>query len=383
LNSLEKFAFGSNRWGNNNLRLLKFGNVARADVSHASGDGPNQVLTAIVDFCRTVGTVDNLHRLYLLTYADMRAVGPGVWTTWRDSLVTELYVRAREFFARGVFEAEDPAARAARLEERVREAAPPAAAAALDVLFQTMPDSYFLSTPEETIVPHAELRRQFGEREAAGERPAVATQLGHFPEREYSEFAVCTRDRPGLFAMLSGVLAAHGLNILAARITTGRDGVALDVFRVSHEGSDIALDAERWERVEHALRGVLSGEIDVEALVERSRRPSRFARPRRRVPTRVEVDNTVSREHTVLDVYTGDRVGLLFTITNGLYHLGLSIHLAKITTMVDQVLDVFYVTDREGRKVEDPARLAAIRDQLTRALEADEDAAAAAQAAGG
>src|SRR5206468_34529 len=148
------------------------------------------------------------------------------------------------------------------------------------------------------------------------------------------------------------------------------------VFRLSHEGSDIALDAERWERVEHALRGVLGGEIDVEALVERSRRPSRFARPRRPVPTRIEIDNTVSREHTVLDVYTADRVGLLFTITNCLYHLGLEIHLAKITTMVDQVLDVFYVTDHQGRKIEDPARLEAIREALARALEIDGTAAA-------
>ncbi len=336
----------------------------------------------VIDFCRTVGTLENLHRLYLLTYADMRAVGPGVWTTWRDTLVTELYVRAREFFARGVFEAEEPASRAGRLQQRVREAAPAATIPALEALFRTMPDSYFLSTPEESIVPHAELRRQFGEREAAREQPPVATQLEHFPEREYTEFAVCTRDRLGLFAMLSGVLAAHGLNIVAARITTSRDGVALDVFRLSHEGSDMALDAERWERVEHALRGVLRGEIEVEALVERSRRPSRFARPRRPVPTRVEIDNTVSREHTVLDVFTADRVGLLFSITNCLYHLWLEIHLAKITTMVDQVLDVFYVTDHQGRKIEDAARLDAIREELTRALEAD-GAAAAAQAAGG
>src|SRR5439155_24298934 len=100
----------------------------------------------VIDFCRTVGTVDNLHRLYLLTYADMRAVGPGVWSTWRDSLITELYVRAREFFAKGVFQAEEPAARAARLQERVREAAPPAAGAALDVLFRTIPGGCFHPT---------------------------------------------------------------------------------------------------------------------------------------------------------------------------------------------------------------------------------------------
>src|SRR5207249_3984651 len=88
----------------------------------------------------------------------------------------------------------------------------------------------------------------------------------------------------------------------------------------------------------------------VRGLHARSPRPSILARRRRRVPTSVEIHNEVSREYTVLDVYTGDRVGLLFTITNTLYHLWLEIHLAKITTMVDQVLDVFYVTDHEGRK---------------------------------
>jgi [protein-PII] uridylyltransferase len=146
----------------------------------------------------------------------------------------------------------------------------------------------------------------------------------------------------------------------------------LDTFRISHEGSDVALDAERWERIEDTLRGVLAGRNNVEELVQRSRRTSILTRRRRRVSTRVEVDNRVSRDYTVLDVYTSDRVGVLFTITNCLYHLWLEIHLAKITTMVDQVLDVFYVTDHEGRKVEDPERLRTIQQELTQALEAAE-----------
>ena len=91
-----------------------------------------------------------------------------------------------------------------------------------------------------------------------------------------------------------------------------------------------------------------------------------------RVATSVEIDNHVSRDFTVLDVYTGDRVGVLFTITNCLYHLWLEIHLAKINTMVDQVLDVFYVTDPEGRKIEDPERLETIRRELARVLEVRE-----------
>jgi [protein-PII] uridylyltransferase len=335
----------------------------------------------IVDFCRTVSTVDNLQRLYVLTYADMRAVGPGVWSNWRDSLLAELYVRGREFLEKGVFQPEDRGAQAARVRGRVLAATPAAHRPDVAAFLATMPDGYLLTTPEDTIAAHGDLRRTFVARESAGQRPALATGLVHFPEREYSEFAVCTRDRPGLFSMLSGVLAAHGMNILAARITTGTDGVALDAFRVSHDTTEAGADPERWERIEHTLARVLGGEVDVEDLVRRSRRPSILTRRRRPVPTHVEIDNRVSRDYTVLDVYTGDRVGLLFRITNCLYHLWLEIHLAKITTMVDQVLDVFYVTDNEGRKIDDPERLEQIRRELTRALETEE-APPAARAAG-
>jgi [protein-PII] uridylyltransferase len=335
----------------------------------------------VIDFCRTVGTVENLERLYVLTYADMRAVGPGVWSNWRDALLAELYVRAREFFEKGVFEPEDRGARAERIRARVVAAAPAPTQARIARFCGNMPDSYYLSTPEEMIPVHADLRQRFEEREGAGGRPAFATELTHFPERDYSEFTVCTRDRPGLFAMLSGAMAAHGMNILAARITTSHDGVAVDTFRISHGDVEVT-DAERWERVERTLEGVLAGGVDLEELVRRSRRQSILARRRRPVATRVEIDNEVSRAYTVLDVYTGDRVGVLFTITNCLYHLWLEIHLAKITTMVDQVLDVFYVTDNEGRKIEDPDRLETIRAELVRALEVDGVPEEGARAAG-
>jgi len=250
----------------------------------------------------------------------------------------------------------------------VLAAAPPAERDAMRMLAEQMPDSYFLSTPEEMMSGHGELRRRFERAEAQGDHPAVATRVTAFPERDFTEYAVCTRDRPGLFAMLSGVLAAHGMNILAARIDTSRDGVALDAFRVSHEGTDESIDRDRWARVERTLRGVLAGTQDVEELVRRSGRPSLLTKRRRPVPTRVEVHNDVSADYTVLDVYAADRVGLLFTITNCLYHLWIEIHLAKITTMVHEVLDVFYVTDPDGRKITDPERIVSIRDALVRAL---------------
>jgi [protein-PII] uridylyltransferase len=296
-------------------------------------------------------------------------------------LVTELYVRAREFFERGEFVPEDRSARANRIRQRVQAAAQNTIRPVLDHLLGTMPDSYVLSTPEDILPDHAELVRRLQLREADGVDPALAMHWADFPELGCLELAVATRDRPGLFAMITGVLAGEGLNILAARIATSHDGIALDVFRISRPSDEPALDAERVERLEETLGAVLRGTIDVEVLVQRSVRPWLRRRRARHVPTTIEIDNEVSDTYTVLDVTTGDRVGLLFTITNCLFHQGVLIHLAKVTTMVTQALDAFYVTDLEGRKLEDPGRLAAIRDALLAALEPDAPARAAEQGA--
>src|SRR6185436_5070682 len=232
-------------------------------------------------------------------------------------------------------------------------------------------DSYFLSTPEEVLLDHAELVARLVRDDGAD--GAVVLHRADFPELGHLELAIATRDRPGLFAMITGVLAAEGLNILAARIATSTDGIALDAFRLSRP-SEEPLDEERAERLETTLRDVLRGVIDVELLVERSARPWLRRRRGRPIPTTIEIDNDVSDTYTVLDVTTGDRVGLLFTITNILYHQWVQIYLAKVTTMVTQALDAFYVTDFEGRKIEDPARLAEIRSALEQALEPEADA---------
>jgi [protein-PII] uridylyltransferase len=336
----------------------------------------------VTDFCRACGSVENLERLYVLTYADMRAVAPGVWNNWRGMLVTELYVRAREFFERGEFVPEDRTARADRVRSRVRATVAEPSRRPVERLVRTMPDSYFLSTPEELLVDHAELVRRFAEREDEGADAPVALHWADFPERDCFELAIAARDRAGLFAMITGVLAAEGLNILAARIATSHDGVALDAFRISRPSDEPALDEERVERLEATLRDVLRGRVDVEPLVQRSARPWFRRRRGRHIETTIDIDNDVSEMYTVLDVTTGDRVGLLFTITNCLYHLGVSIHLAKVTTMVTQALDAFYVTDLEDRKIVDPSRLAAIQDALRQALEPAPEAAATSAAGG-
>jgi [protein-PII] uridylyltransferase len=312
----------------------------------------------VLDFVRSVGTLPTLQKLFVLTFADLGATNPKLWNSWQAMLLTELYHLAVDAFERGddtVGQAQME--RANRIRGRVAAALAGRADETLPRFLADLPDRYFLTTPEDDILQHVELVRRFNE------EPLVTT-VAHFPEREFSEFTVVTRDQPGLFARLTGVLRAYGMNIGAARIATGGSGMALDVFRVTHlEGAAaIATDAERWERIQSAVGKVLTGELDVEPMVAKAGRPSVLGeKVVPRFPTTVEIDNAVSEEFTVIDVFTVDRVGVLFAIANALYHLGLSIHLAKITTTVDRVFDVFYVTDNDGHKVEDAATLALIQ----------------------
>ena len=323
----------------------------------------------VEDFVREVGSIDRLKALYLMTFADMRAVAPKVYNNWRDMLLSELYMRALKTLEQGGREAVDPARRLAHAKAEVRErlAGANEPETAIAEFLELMPDRYFLTVPESDIKLHFELMRKIDE------QPLVCRHR-HFPDLEFSEFIVVTRDVAGLFAMIAGVLTANNLNILSARITTRADGIALDVFRVSHVGTGgaIAMDEDRWVRVERDLERVLGGERDVAELVAESQR-SRLGGKRftRRFATEVTIDNRSSEEFTVVDVFTQDRVGLLFAITHTLFRLGLVIHLARISTNADQAIDVFFVSDREGRKIVDLEPMRTLRAELLERLDAD------------
>ncbi len=321
----------------------------------------------IANFARTVGTPALLKKLYLLTFADMKAVSPKVWNAWKGQLLDDLYLRTLERFETGEAVEEESEARLQRRKERLsralRAVAPPAHVGAF---LASMPESYFLSTPEEAVPGHFQLLSRFTQSDGDGSGEPYRAALVHFPEREFSELTVVTHDRPGLFAMLAGVLAAHGLNVASARITTSRDGLALDVFHLSHvDRQQLVMDADTWARVYAHLGTVLRGERRVEDLLRAARPPAFLSKRHAYIPTEVTVDNSGSAGYTMVDITAPDRMGLLFTVTYALFQLGLVIHLAKITTNVDQVLDVFYVTDSSGAKVADPDRLAStLRSQI-------------------
>jgi len=325
----------------------------------------------VIGFAQSVGSVSNLKMLYLLTYADIKAVAPGVWNNWKASLLEDLFVRSLrvlEDLEKGAFRRADSQSKIRRIQTRLKqELSAEHSPERIQAFFENMPDRYFLTTPEEEMPIHLKLLEQYSNQ-------LFLCSVRHFPEREYTEMAICTQDRSGLFAQITGIFASMGLDILSARINTRRDGLILDVFRISHLGRpEVVMEESKWARVQDTLEGVLTGTVDIARLVEESGSPLLFKkRPAPRVPTVIQFDNRGSDDFSIIEVYTQDRTGVLFAITFALHQLGIWIHLAKISTNVDQVADVFYITDGKRRKIEDNEQLESIRQKLIESLSSND-----------
>ena len=323
----------------------------------------------IIQFARKMVTTDNLKMLYLLTYADIRAVGPDVWTGWKSMLLQELYEKAFQVLERGNFKLEASSERTRNVKKRVTallEDELPTAAIKQEL--KGMTTRHLLSNPVEILAAHVRLLH-----ELTGNNPLVMEVVHDQLDQEkgYSNFTIGTFDHPGLFARITGVMAANSMNILGAQIHTGSNGKALDILQVNSPKGFIITDENRWKRLREDMEQVLSGVVKVKTLVERQiQQPNpllQMVKPR--FSTRVEIDNEISEDYTVIDIYTHDKVGLLYRIASTITELGLYIDVSKISTKVDQVADVFYVKDIFRQKITDQAKCAEIKARLMAAID--------------
>ncbi|MFB3817305.1 MAG: [protein-PII] uridylyltransferase [Candidatus Methylomirabilales bacterium] len=319
----------------------------------------------IIEFARRVENEDWLKMLYLLTYLDINAVGPQIWTDWKGTLLWELFIKTHTVLTRGIPEGEAEQRRAAdQRAALVAELGPEFGPEVVRQHLDLMPIRYVFATSAAKVAQHLRLI----ERVRKGE--PVAVQWAAYPLAGYSEVVVCAPAAPGRFTAVVGALTANGINILSAQLFSRADGVMLRAFQVS-DGRGAALEEERiWQRFAHDLRRVIQDPDQARALIK-ARRRDLLAKPLPRhgeLPARVEFDNLVSERYTVIDVRAQDRLGLLYVIAHTLSALDVDVTLAKIATEVDQAVDVFYVTEKSGAKVVEGPRMEAIRAALVHAV---------------
>jgi [protein-PII] uridylyltransferase len=312
-------------------------------------------------FVRTVGTLNRLNMLLLLTYADHRGVGPGIWNEWKGSLLFDLYEEARyQLGGRGRTDRD----RIAELRYKiVDELASEFPRSEVERHLAMLPERYLRTTDTDAVVRHLHLVK-----ELSGKRLVADWRIG--ADKSCTELTVCAQDRTGLFAAMAGTLTGSGINILSVDVYTREDGYVLDTFKLTDTVHGGPVREERWRAVEGDLQAAVTGQFDVAAAVEswRVRVPRRAGRRGYRpISPSVRFDAASSVDKTVVEVRAEDELGLLYKIASTLSGVGLDIHFAKIATEKSHALDVFYVTDSRGEKLH-PAFMAEVEARLLSAL---------------
>jgi len=316
----------------------------------------------VQDFVATVQSPERLKLLLCLTAADIRAVGPKVWNGWKGGLLRELYSRAQELMSGNVVvDARD--VRIAKAQGDVRELLPEFSDEDFGAFTQRGYPFYWLSHDPAALARHARLMRQADRNK---DSLTVVNRVDTY--RSVTEVIVYTADHPGLFSRIAGALSVAGTKIVDARIVTMTDGMALDTFWVQDPGGGAFERGDKLAKLAVLLENVLRGHLDPNVELKREAAyPSRM-----RVFTvapRVLFDNKASAAHTVIEVNGRDRPALLFDLTRALTSLGVQIAGAKIATYGEKVVDVFFVKDVFGLKIDHETKLAEIRKTLFRVLE--------------
>lgn len=330
-------------------------------------------------FASHIGTDERLVQLYLVTLCDTAMTAPDNLSTWKDGLLRELMLRTRDVFrfgptSRGVDPSAAPASADRDHRDKVVELVvgddDPLRAEVRTIVDGIDPRLVTQLTPRQTA-RHVRLVR--GARAAT---PPVALEVHCFPLKGHSELAIVAPDAPGVLATIAAALTANRIDVLGAVLGhVDLDArLVTDVFYVRDlKGAAIPDDDPRWARLTTDLRRLLGGApdpVEVAALIA-NRRP-RSTMPRRVTPAvtteiRLHDDST---QATIIEVFTRDRVGVLYAITQTLADLGLDISLAKVSTEGEKVADVFYVT-RAGKRITDAAQRAVLLERLRMAVDTE------------
>jgi len=310
----------------------------------------------IRSFAETVGDETHLNYLYLLTIADIRGTNPTLWNNWRDALLTELYRSTKQALRRGL---ENPI----DLAELIKETKLAALKIinidlprdAIESLWKELEDEYFMRHSADEISWHTQAILS----SMPEDLPLIIVR--EETDRGGTEIFVYTRDQDYLFAIITMTIDQLGLDIHDARIITSRHGYTLDTFIVLDESGNAIRNAYRIQEIISALKDQLQQQS-----LDSIRVTRRIARQLKHfpIPTQVNFSTDRHNRHTIAEIITADRPGLLARVGQALVKCGVRVQNAKIATIGARVEDVFFITDNNNKPLSSESQYSTLRNTI-------------------
>ncbi|MCL6250148.1 [protein-PII] uridylyltransferase [Altererythrobacter sp. KTW20L] len=318
----------------------------------------------IVSFAEEVEDLEKLGQLAVLTIVDIRAVGPGIWNSWKRQLLAELHNYTEEYLRAD----DDTSLQEKRLEAKRTEVAEILGRDAhlLKELDDRFDRDYWLQEPADIIainLPQYAMARDT--------KNSLSIHTGYYPARGATLISVMGDDHPGLFFRIAGAISLAGANIIDARIHTTRVGKAVDNFLVQDPLGKPFREDDQLARLKTSIEDALAGRIDMVPRLAARPLPRTRAENFRIAPL-ILFDNEASDRFTVVEVNATDRPALLNRLTRAMFEASLIINSAHITQYGERAVDTFYVTDLLGHKIYSKDRLAKVEQALLDAIAAGE-----------